>query len=290
MSSEGIGSGINSRFRKLVKLPFLLFLTTIATTLWAGYQMSMALANAGFANNPAEGAVAFSIGILLILGAHEMGHYLMARRRGIETTVPYFIPAPFFLGTLGAVIRMKTLPADRNALFDLGAAGPILGFLILVPLTILGISWSYSLPPEAMPKDAMILPDPLLFRCFSHLLNISHGELLLHPLAFAGWVGMVVTMLNLIPVGSLDGGHIAWALFGGKYHRWISFFGVLITILLGYWLMAVLMLFLALRRYPGPVNDFAPLSPGRRLFSWILLALLILCAAPTSLSINIFNQ
>ncbi len=284
MTSLEFRGATDSKLKRLLNLPLILFLITIGTTFWAGYQMSTPLAKTGLLASPVEGAVAFCIGILLVLGAHEMGHYVMAKRRGIETTLPYFIPVPIFLGTMGAVIRMKGIPSDRDALFDVGAAGPMLGFLVLIPVTILGISWSYALPPGAIPSDAAVLPDPLLFQFLSGLVGISPDmELLLHPLALAGWVGMVVTMLNLMPVGSLDGGHVVRALFGPKYNRWVSFGGTIITVLMGYWLMAILMFLFALRGHPGPVNDAVPLSPGRKLFSIALLAILVVSVAPMNL-------
>ena len=259
----------------------ILLLATLGTTLWAGYQFSLPLVEKGLLGNPWQAAVSFSLGLLVILGCHEMGHKLMADRRGIKATFPYFIPVPFFLGTFGAIIKMKTRPYDRNALFDVGAAGPISGFIALIPLTILGVYWSFPLPVENL-QEFMVLPSPLLFDWLSEsIANIPQGgDLLLHPLALAGWVGMIITTLNLLPVAMLDGGHISRALFGSKYHRLISFFGVGITFLLGYWLFGVLILLFAMRRHPGPTDDLIPLSNGRKLLSLGLLGILFICAAP----------
>jgi len=259
----------------------ILLLATLGTTLWAGYQFSLPLVEEGLLENPWQAAVSFSLGLLAILGCHEMGHKLMADRRGIKATFPYFIPVPFFLGTFGAVIKMKTRPYDRNALFDVGAAGPISGFIALIPLTILGVYWSFPLPVENM-QEFMVLPSPLLFDWLSEsIANIPQGgDLLLHPLALAGWVGMLITALNLLPVAMLDGGHISRALFGSKFHWLISFFGVGITFLLGYWLFGVIILVFAMRRHPGPTDDLIPLSKGRKLLSFGLLGILFICAAP----------
>jgi len=259
----------------------ILLLATLGTTLWAGYQFSLPLVERGLLDNPWVAAVSFSLGLLVILGCHEMGHKLMADRRGIQATFPYFIPVPFFLGTFGAIIKMKTRPYDRNALFDVGAAGPIAGFLALIPLTILGVYWSFPLPVENM-QEFMVLPSPLLFDWLSEsIANIPQGgDLLLHPLALAGWVGMIITTLNLLPVATLDGGHISRALFGNKLHWLISFIGVGITFLLGYWLFGMLILLFAMRRHPGPTNDVIPLSKGRKLLSLGLLGVLLICAAP----------
>lgn len=259
----------------------ILVFATLGTTLWAGYQFSLPLVERGLLDNPWAAAVSFSLGLLVILGCHEMGHKLMADRRGIKATFPYFIPVPFFLGTFGAVIKMKTRPYDRNALFDVGAAGPISGFIALIPITILGVYWSFPLPVENM-QEFMVLPSPLLFDWLSEsIANIPQGgDLLLHPLALAGWVGMIITTLNLLPVAMLDGGHISRALFGSKFHWLISFFGVGITFLLGYWLFGVLILVFAMRRHPGPTDDLIPLSKGRKLLSFGLLGILFICAAP----------
>lgn len=259
----------------------ILVFATLGTTLWAGYQFSLPLVERGLLDNPWAAAVSFSLGLLVILGCHEMGHKLMADRRGIKATFPYFIPVPFFLGTFGAVIKMKTRPYDRNALFDVGAAGPISGFIALIPITILGVYWSFPLPVENM-QEFMVLPSPLLFDWLSEsIANIPQGgDLLLHPLALAGWVGMLITALNLLPVAMLDGGHISRALFGSKFHWLISFFGVGITFLLGYWLFGVLILVFAMRRHPGPTDDLIPLSKGRKLLSFGLLGILFICAAP----------
>ena len=176
---------------------------------------------------------------------------------------------------------MKTRPHDRNALFDVGAAGPIAGFIALIPLTVLGVYWSFPLPVENL-QEFMVLPSPLLFDWLSEsIANIPQGgDLLLHPLALAGWVGMIITTLNLLPVATLDGGHISRALFGSKFHWLISFIGVGITFLLGYWLFGMLILLFAMRRHPGPTNDVISLSKGRKLLSLGLLGVLLICAAP----------
>jgi membrane-associated protease RseP (regulator of RpoE activity) len=276
---RGIASG--DRWPGRVKLNWnvVLFLATLGTTLWAGYEFSMPLVAKGWLQNPWHGAMAFSLGLLTILGCHEMGHKVMADKRGVEASFPYFIPVPFFLGTFGAIIRMKTLPRDRNALFDVGAVGPIAGFLVLIPLTMLGITWSFPVSAEYV-EEAVVLPSPILFDWLSaSIASIpSGGDLLLHPLAFAGWVGMIVTMLNLFPVAMLDGGHVSRALFGSKYHGLISFVAAAIALSLGYWLFGLLLFFFARRRHPGPVNDVIPLSRGRRLLSVGLLGVLFICA------------
>jgi len=282
------------RFKPKIAIPRLnlvLFVATVGTTLAAGYLQSLSLVRLEVLQSAWHGAIAFCLGILGILGCHEMGHKLMADRRGIKASFPYFIPAPTLIGTFGAIIRMRTRPGNRNSLFDVGAAGPIGGILVVIPVTILGLLWSFPVPIESV--KGIVLPEPLLFQWLGNwLVRVpSESVLLLHPLAFAGWVGMVITMLNLMPVGMLDGGHISMALFGGKrvfrffffelsLPRVISLIGVLVTMMLGYWLMALLILFLGGAGHPGPVNDAIPLSNGRKILALGLMCLLVVCITP----------
>jgi len=280
---------------KIPRINLVLFLITLGTTFVGGYLQSRPLVNLGLIENPWQGAIAFSLGIMAIIGCHEMGHKLMADRRGIEATFPYFIPAPPPLGTFGAVIRMKTRPQDRNSLFDVGAAGPIAGFLALIPVTILGLLWSIPVPIESV-KEISSLPEPILLKWLvDEVVNLPAGSILLvHPLVFVGWIGMIITMLNLMPVGMLDGGHIWRALFGDRIlcrvfrfnislQRAISLIGVVITILLGYWIMALLMLYFGISGHPGPTNDEIPLSNGRKILGIGIIGLLIICATPIGL-------
>lgn len=277
--------------RRLPSLNVVLLLVTVGTTLGAGYLQSVSLVELGVLESAWHGAIAFCLGILGIIGSHEMGHKLMANRRGIDASFPYFIPAPTFIGTFGAVIRMRSRPQNRNSLFDVGAAGPIGGIIVAIPVTILGLLWSSPVRIES--AQGIALSEPLLFHWLgSWLVRVpSDSALLLHPLAFAGWVGMLITMLNLMPVGMLDGGHISRALFGNRrlfrlgvfelsLPRAISLVGVLVTVILGYWLMAILMLFFGVRGHPGPTNDVVPLSNTRKILAVGLLCLLIVCAMP----------
>lgn len=278
---------------RIPTLNLVLFFATLGSTFLAGYFLSLPLVKVGMITNSWLGAVAFCLGVMGIIGAHEFGHKFMADKRGIEATFPYFIPAPTFLGTFGALIKIKSRPQNKNLLFDVGAAGPIAGFLVLLPVTVLGIIWSTPFSVDALPQGTMVLPDPLLFRALQKLLLDlpEQTSLLLHPLAFAGWVGMLVTMLNLMPVGVLDGGHISRALFGDRIlfhifslkitlHRLISFTGAVVTAILGYWPMAVLMFFFGAAGHPGPANDKLPLTKGRKILGISLFFLLIICAAP----------
>ncbi|MCW3993778.1 MAG: site-2 protease family protein, partial [Candidatus Bathyarchaeota archaeon] len=181
-----------------VMVNWILFFATIGTTFLTGYMLS------GDLTNPLIGGATFTIAIMAILGTHEMGHKLTADKKGIEATPPYFIPGPppifgiLGIGTFGAVIMQKSLPPNKDALFDVGASGPIVGFILAVIVSIVGLLYSPIYPPP-IPEGG--LPAPLIFHLFlSFVVKLpSDYYILLHPVAFAGWVGMIITMLNLLP-------------------------------------------------------------------------------------------
>jgi membrane-associated protease RseP (regulator of RpoE activity) len=204
----------------------LLALTFLTTTLaGSGFYVNYVTA-IGSRPLPAEltewslflGGLWFSVPALLILGSHEMGHYVACRYYRIPATLPYFIPFPSLVGTLGAVIRMA-VPRTRRSLFDVGVAGPIAGFVVLVPVAIYGVSESFivQLPPDFRMGEGIYLGDPLLL---TWLRDVMHGapgpgqEFVMHPSGFAAWFGLVATALNLFPAGQLDGGHMVHALVG----------------------------------------------------------------------------
>jgi membrane-associated protease RseP (regulator of RpoE activity) len=172
------------------------------------------------------GGPAFAATLMSILLCHELGHYLMGRRHGVEASLPYFIPVPpqITLGTLGAVIRMDKPIADRNALFDVGAAGPVAGLIVAIPLLVIGLCLSHVAP---IPTDAehgiegnSILYALLKYAVFHRWLPADGVDVDLHPMAFAGWVGLLITMINLMPIGQLDGGHVARAALGDTHEAW----------------------------------------------------------------------
>ncbi len=261
----------------------LLFLLTIGTTAYAGYEMSLVLVRHGLSLNPIQGALSFSAALLSILGLHELGHKFIANRRGVESTLPYFIPFPSFIGTFGAIIRTKVPAPNRDALFDLGAAGPIAGFLALVPAAAIGLKLSYIVEVSQIPPGTIPISPPLIFRLMTHLMGIpSEGGtvILLHPVAFASWVGMLVTTLNLMPVGMLDGGHIARAIFGERSHRALSIFGALVTLALGWWFMAIFMIYFSFVKHIGPLDDVSELTVWRKILSLLIAGIALLCMAP----------
>jgi membrane-associated protease RseP (regulator of RpoE activity) len=223
-----------------------------------------------------------------ILLAHEMGHYLMSRKYGVPATLPYFIPFPLSpFGTFGAIIKMRGVIVNKKALFDIGIAGPLSGFIMAIPFVIIGIKMSSI---QLVTKDPAILQlgDPLLFKILQKILlgDIPAGyDLVLHPLGYAGWVGLFVTALNLLPVGQLDGGHIIYAVFGDR-SKWI--FAVSITLLavltIFYnpgWLLLVILLLIFGMRHPEPFDMETELDGKRKLLALVILLVFLLSFTPS---------
>jgi len=274
--------------RNFPLINLILFLLTLGTTFYSGYLIFEPLVKYGIVKSRFQGAIMYSLGLLAILGMHELGHKIISDIRGLKATLPYFIPAPPPLGTFGAVIRSKERVPDRNVLFDIGIAGPIAGFIILVPILILGLRLSVIIPlpaSEPIPEDAVMLPKNLLILLIGYLLKIPKDSLiLLHPLALTGWIGAIVTMLNLMPCSSLDGGHISFAIFGRKWHNWISIGAILVTFLVGYTAMGMLMLFMVLFfPYLPPEDSETPISWTRKLLSIFAFIIWLLCFTPINL-------
>jgi membrane-associated protease RseP (regulator of RpoE activity) len=229
----------------------------------------------------------FNIPLLSILGIHEMGHYTAARRHSVVTTPPYFIPflpIPPLPGTMGAVIKLKSPFPDRNALMDIGSAGPLAGVVVAVPVLIAGLALS-----EIRRSTGAIgseLGESLLFKILSRAVlgEVPTGyDVILHPMGYAGWLGLYITMLNLIPAGQLDGGHIAYALFGDRYTgvaRLVPY-GLLLMGLAGSsWFVWAALLFFIGTGHPRPVFEGAPLTPARRAAGVIAAVLFVLCFTP----------
>lgn len=260
-----------------------LFFATIGTTFATGYLLSTDLVNSGVMPSPLIGAVAFTVAIMAILGTHEMGHKLTANRNGVEATPPYFIPGPppigdlLGIGTFGAVIMQKSLPPNRDALFDVGSSGPIVGFIVALIATIVGLMLS---PIRPITGSESFLPSPLIFDLFViFLIKLpANHYILLHPVAFAGWAGMLVTMLNLLPAGQLDGGHVAASVLGGKARTVLTVLSILLLVIEGFWPMAFFVILLSMYKHPGPLDDVSGLSNGRKLLAIGLVAIFILCS------------
>ena len=273
--------------RNFPLINFILFLLTFGTTFYSGYLMFEPLVEYGVIKSKFQGALMYSLGLLAILGMHELGHKIVSNRRGVKATLPYFIPAPPPLGTFGAVIHSKERIPDRNCLFDIGIAGPAAGFITLIPILILGLKLSVFVPSPiagTTSEEVTILPKNLLLVLIGHFLRIPKDSLiLLHPLALTGWIGTIITMLNLMPCGSLDGGHISFAIFGRKWHNWISIVVTLFTFLAGYTAMGMLMLFMILFfPYVPPKDSKTPLTKTRKVLSLFAFLMWLLCFTPIS--------
>jgi membrane-associated protease RseP (regulator of RpoE activity) len=229
----------------------------------------------------------FSLALMSILLSHEMGHYLTCRYYRISASLPYFIPAPTPVGTFGAFIRIRSPIHHRSALLDVGIAGPIAGFLVSLPVLAFALMRSRYVPLESS-QGMISLGEPLVFKIFTFAMGAvppDGMELYLHPVGFAAWVGFLLTALNLLPVGQLDGGHISYALFQGA-HRRISlmFLLVLVPLAAFYWIgwlvWIVLLLFVIGTRHPPTLNDERPLEPRHTTLGWVALAMFILSFTP----------
>ncbi|MFZ0657971.1 MAG: site-2 protease family protein [Candidatus Binataceae bacterium] len=283
-----------------------LFAVTLLTTTMAGAYMAGAELPLrhpiAFVANLAMG-LSFSIPLMAILLAHEMGHYVTARRNGVNTSLPYFIPAPypsvFFIGTFGAFIRLRQMPQSRRMMFDIGAAGPWAGMMVALPCVIIGLHLS-DIQPLTQSAGGLELGNSLLFYGLSrwmlgvdpNLVNVN-----LHPIAFAGWLGFLVTMLNLLPSGQFDGGHVLYALTP-RHHRKISTLFVVGCVLMffvplalgrtywaGWLLWAVIAVVLGLG-HPSTVDRDAPLGRGRTFSAWLTIALFIVTFMPNPIWIS----
>ena len=237
------------------------------------------------------GTVTFAIPILLILGIHEMGHYYTARKYGVEASLPFFIPAPPPIGTFGAFISIRTPIPDRKTLFDLGVSGPICGFIVAIPIAIIGLllTGQDARPIPVETGGSMYITLPMIYDFIGLFIPISENYTL-HPTAMAGWVGFLVTAINLLPAGSLDGGHIARAVFGTNA-RYISWIAVLALFLIGIFfstswvLFAVLVLFLGMEHAP-PLNDITPLTVKRKLVGAGMAVILVTSFVLIPIGIN----
>lgn len=258
----------------------LLFLATLATTFYAGYVQAVPLVADGYLRSATGGALAFSIPLMVILFTHEMAHLAVALARGIRASLPYFIPMVPPLGTMGAFIFTRSPAPDRDSLMDLGASGPLAGFLVAVPVLVYGIRQSFVLTSVTGPLVSF--PDPLLVRWLTtFLLHPAPDAVILgHPTFWAGWFGLLVTSLNLLPGAMLDGGHAVRAALGPRRHRTVSYLAVGLAVALGYLPMAALIFLFISRGHPGPLDDLTPLSPSRVAVALMLVVVFIVSAVP----------
>lgn len=303
------------RQRKFPTLNLVLFLLTIAATIAVGAEMAVGgtwIEPPTSAWGTIRAGLPFSLSLLVILVAHEMGHFVAARYHRVDASWPFFIPFPWGVGTLGAVIRMRGRIPTRNALIDIGASGPLAGAIVAVPVLLYGLSlsrideipvepnllfgnlsilhlvrsWWLHLPPYAF--GSSMEPQPLLYVLLKRAVFAvqGHQDVFVHPIAFAGVIGLFVTALNLMPVGQLDGGHVAYAVFGRKARRIGQAFAVLMFAMAIFssatWLLWVLLV----GRFVGfnhpPVEREEPLSPARRAVVVATLILFVLTLTPVA--------
>jgi len=227
-----------------------------------------------------------SLTIMGILGIHELAHYFAARKHGLDTSLPYFIPVPFGFGTFGAIIRIRTPWEDRKALFDVGVAGPLAGFLVALPLFFIGLLIS----PAQLPIEGGVeLGSPLLLRWLEQLVYVIRGlpqeqTIYVNAMTFAAWFGLIVTGFNLLPVGQLDGGHVAYAVLG----KWAMLLGGIVLVGLGIlgflqwqgWFIWMAFIFLSGWQHPAPLNALAPLGKKRTIIGILVFLLMALLFVP----------
>lgn len=233
-----------------------------------------------------NGFVYFSVPLLAILGIHEMGHYFTSKRHNLEASLPFFIPLPppFILGTFGAIISTHEPIPNRKTLLDVGVSGPICGFLVAIPVCLVGL-FLMQQNPISVPAEqgGIVIVFPLILQGLSNFFSIP-ADTVMHPTLFAGWVGLFLTSINLLPIGQLDGGHVARALFKEKqkYVSWVVIFTIIALSFFytGWLFFAFIILFLIGTQHQPPLNEITPLETKRILIGILALIVFILCFAP----------
>lgn len=260
---------VEREYRPRIGLPVALFFITC----WSTYSV---------------GGLSFAMSLMTILLAHEFGHYLQARRYRVPASLPYFIPMPGSpIGTMGAVIAMQPGIGNRRSLFDIGVTGPIAGLVPALIFSILGLCWSEYLPIGSRPVR-LGLGSPPLFSFLAHSIlgPVPEGHILsIHKVAFAGWVGIFITALNLIPIGQLDGGHVLYALLRERAHgiaQALLILAMAAVVFYGYWGWSLMILLLMLMGpiHPPTADDSVPLGPTRTIIGWASLAFVPLGFTP----------
>ncbi len=268
-----------------------LFVATLVTTTLAG-ALQNGVDPLSDPRSIASG-LPFALTLMTILLVHELGHYFVSRHHGVQATLPYFIPAPSFIGTFGAFIRIKSPPPDRRSLFDVAAAGPLAGLVLAVPAVIVGLRLS-TIATDERASGGIALGSSLLLSFLSRItlgLLPDEANIVMHPIGFAGWIGLLVTAMNLLPVGQLDGGHVSYALFGQR-HVWVSSLTLVVILSLGFmrwwdgWLIWGVLLLLLGIRHPPPLDPDVPLDPKRKFVGWLMIVILAVTFIPAPFSIQ----
>ncbi|MCB9140841.1 MAG: site-2 protease family protein [Anaerolineales bacterium] len=268
-----------------------LFALTVLSVVYVGAQLSADVYATGL--NLLDG-IPYAVSLLAILMAHEMGHYVVGRRLRAPLSLPYFLPLPVPpLGTLGAVITMSGPVRNRRHLLAIAAAGPLAGLVVAIPVLLIGLSMSEVQPlpttGQFMAEGNSLLYLALKFITFGQLLP-SHGlDVVVSPIAFAGWAGILITGLNLIPAGQLDGGHIVYALVGARYARYVLYavlaaLAVLAIFWQG-WLLWMVLIFLFGRTRLAPLDEITELTTPQKVFAAAMLVLFFLVFTPVPLSV-----
>ena len=269
---------LQSTFAQRPWINLALLVATIATTVFAGGQYASLLAgdrNLSL-NSILTYGVPFAATLLAILGVHELGHYIQARRHKLPVTLPYFIPVPFGLGTFGAFIQMRGPVENKRALFDVGVGGPIAGLLVAIPLFAAGLVMSVVTDSPAPASRSMMMD--LLISIF--LPEAATNGIMLNPVLLAARFGLIITAVNLLPIGQLDGSHIAYAALGRRWAQWIGYATIAIMVILGIvssptWFVWIGFALLSGMRHPAPMNDITPLDL-RRNVAFLATAVLFL--------------
>jgi len=281
-----VGKKPKTKYRSIYVNLVMFIITFLAMTyagviLWAGFADVPSTEAYSF-KNIATGILVFALPLLAILGVHELGHFFMARRRKVAASLPFFIPSIPPLGTLGAVISLRDPIPDRKSLLEIGIAGPIAGLLVAIPIGILGLILTNAEArpiPDSFETGTIInVAFPLMYEWIEMFVPIT-GDYFIHPLVFAAWAGFLVTAINLLPAGQLDGGHIARAVLGqnAKYASW-AMVAVLIALSflwMGWIFLAILVIFFG-AKHPPPLNDITKLDIKRKaagLFAFVILAI-----------------
>jgi hypothetical protein len=294
--------------------------TTLADSLRYQWQLIVVITQQGFANFGA--GLPFALSFLAVLGSHEFGHYLAGRKNGTRVTLPFFIPLPLIspFGTLGAVISMQEPPKNRNVLTEIGIAGPLAGFLVALPLLFIGLSHSTveALPTTLGPCEGYtlegnsilyllaklivfgkMLPAPAHFDIAPALFYLrafftgfqfpmAGTDVIIHPLAFGAWAGLMITGLNLIPAGQLDGGHLLYVLLGkkaGSFLSWIILGMIVLGVFWPGWFLWVVLVLIFGRVHAEPLDTLTPLSPRHRILALTGLILFVLIFTPIPLQV-----
>lgn len=280
----------------MVRIPFRFLFDAIGSLAVGDWEQLIDWNLPQFIGEMSDG-LAFAGAILLILLSHEMGHYLMARRHGVASTLPFLLPAPFFFGTMGAVIRMRSPIIHRRALFDIGIAGPVAGLVASIAVTTLGMHLVQPAPDPLPGSEVMSFGEPLLWKWMAPLFAPANagGDLAMSPLLLAGWFGLFLTFINLMPIGQLDGGHMWYALIGRwqKYVGWAAVGGIIGLAVIawqagegGAWIGLIVLIFILLKvKHPPVIDESIRLDPVRIVVGLWMIVMFALLFVPLPIRI-----